>query len=87
MASSPTRQHIRAQDPGFRKCTSMKVGYPSRAVAFDAAELMMLRGLVNPGCHITPYECAECGEWHVANRVIVPVGPRRFKGKSRAALA
>lgn len=33
----------------------------------------MQHGRVNPGCHITPYQCDECREWHLANRVIVPL--------------
>jgi hypothetical protein len=39
----------------------------------DAAEAMMLAGKVKRGCHITPYTCDACGEWHVGNKVIVPV--------------
>lgn len=55
------------------RCPSMKIGWATYALALDTAELMMLEGKVNPGCHITPYQCDECDEWHVANRVIVPI--------------
>ncbi len=45
---------------------------------------MMEQGKVDPGCHQTPFLCADCGRWHVANRVIVRVDrnnpARRFKG-------
>lgn len=50
------------------------MGYATYDRALDVAELMMEKGEVNPGCHITPYACDDCGEWHVANRVIVPIG-------------
>lgn len=74
MASSPTRLHV---DPVHAcRCPSQKVGYPTKDEALTQAEVQMERGAVNPGCHITPYPCDECGEWHVANRVIVPVGRR-----------
>jgi hypothetical protein len=71
MASRPTRQRVNLQSGGFRRCISQKVGFRSRAQALDAAERMMDAGRVRPGCHITPYACDDCGEWHVANRVIV----------------
>jgi hypothetical protein len=71
MASSKTRRHI---DPArVRQCTSEKVAYPNYERALDAAELVMLKGMVRPGCHIIPYRCPLCGEWHVANKQIVPV--------------
>jgi hypothetical protein len=54
-----------------RRCDSQKVGWCTRAEALDAAEIMMVNGHVNPGCHITPYLCQRCGEWHVANKRIV----------------
>lgn len=73
MASHPTRLHVSTRGSGFRKCISQKVGYLDYAGALDAAELMMELGKVNPGCHITPYPCEDCGEWHVANKVIVQV--------------
>lgn len=78
MASSPTRQRIKVGAPGFRRCPSQKVGFPHYDAALDAAELMMAQGKVNPGCHIVPYECDECAEWHVGNRVIVNIGRRRW---------
>lgn len=72
MASSPTRASV---DPSRAcRCESRKVGYATYDRALDVAELMMEKGEVNPGCHITPYACDDCGEWHVANRVIVPIG-------------
>lgn len=71
MGSSPTRQRIKVAGSGFRRCESQKVGYATRDEALTVAERMMDMGKVNPGCHITPYLCGECGEWHVANRVIV----------------
>lgn len=75
MASTPTRKHL--NDINRHKCLSQKTCYGSRAEALDAAEEMMEKGMVWPGCHITPYECPECGGWHVFNRVIVRPGTRR----------
>jgi len=72
MASYPTRLRVSLRSMGFRRCESQKVGYATRAEALIAAERTMDAGQVKPGCHITPYECQDCGEWHVANRVIVP---------------
>jgi hypothetical protein len=72
MASTPTRLRVDVNSSGFRKCESQKVGYATYAAALDAAELMMEQGKVKPGCHITPYECPDCGEHHVGNRVIIP---------------
>lgn len=68
MASSQTRLRVRR---ATRRCESYKVSYPTHDEALDAAERMMDRGLVKPGCHITPYQCDRCRQWHVANRVIV----------------
>jgi len=73
MASSPTRLSIDVEHQYLERCTTNKRGYPSKAAALDVAEQMMQDGRVRPGCHITPYECPTCGEWHVANRVIVVV--------------
>lgn len=74
MASRATRHHVDQRSSHFRRCDSQKVGYPSYDLALSAAELMMLAGKVSQGCHITPYQCDRCGEWHVANRVIVFLG-------------
>lgn len=74
MASRPTRQHL---DPlAVRRCESQKVGYRTHGEALTAAEWMMAHDFVKPGCHITPYVCQRCGQWHVGNRVIVPVSRR-----------
>lgn len=73
MGSGPTRLHLNPQKVALRRCSSMKRGYQTYDQALDAAELMMLKGDVNPGCHITPYECDECQEFHVGNRRIVKV--------------
>lgn len=71
MASTPTRAHL---DPErVRRCVSQKVGFANYSEALSAAELMMLKGLCYEGCHITPYDCELCGEWHLFNRVIVRV--------------
>lgn len=59
-----------------QKCASRKICYRNKAVALDAAELLMEAGRVDPGCHITPYLCADCGDWHVYNRRIVEVRDR-----------
>jgi hypothetical protein len=74
MASSHTRLRLRRVQ---RRCESQKVSYATYEEALDAAEHMMGKGLVDPGCHITPYQCDRCSQWHVANRVIVPVGRRK----------
>lgn len=74
MASSPTRQHAKVEAIKKRRtgrCESAKVTYDSKAEALDAAEVMMDRGFVAPGCHLTPYACERCGHWHVGNRRIV----------------
>ena len=67
MASSPTRGRARTR----RLCASGKVTFLSYADALDAAERLMELGIVEPGCHMTPYECEDCGRWHVFNRRIV----------------
>lgn len=56
-----------------RRCTTFKAGYPTYAAALDGAERLMEMGHVKPGCHITPYRCDRCPEWHLYNRVIVHV--------------
>jgi hypothetical protein len=75
MASSPTRQHLDVEKV-HRRCESQKVCFASKAEALEAAEDMMQRGKVNPGCHIMPYACDQCGSWHVRNQVIVQIGRR-----------
>lgn len=79
MASRSTRKKLKLVET--IRCPSQKTGYPSKAVAHTVAEMMMDEGRVNPGCHITPYLCTECREWHVANRVIVPVG-RKWRSRT-----
>jgi hypothetical protein len=82
MASSPTRKHLNPDDLENR-CETQKACYDTYDQALDAAEWLMEQGHVNPGCHITPYECDRCGRWHVYNRVIVVLpGGRRRKKKS-----
>ena len=71
MASTPTRQRI----PGYytvasRRCPSEKVSFPTYWLALEAAEMLMDMGRVDPGCHQTPYQCRDCGDWHVGNRRI-----------------
>ena len=73
MASRPTRGRVKLTTGYFRKCESQKVGYVTYTEAWDAAERSMEKGLVKAGCHLTPYECDQCDEWHIANRVIVPL--------------
>ena len=70
MASQPTRQKL---DPDriHRRCESQKVCHRTRADALDAAESQMERGEVEPGCHLMPYECPQCGYWHLGNQRIV----------------
>ena len=67
MASYRTRKRVKF----YKKCESWKMGYATRAEALDAAERAMERGQVRRGCHLMPYACDRCGEWHVANRRIV----------------
>jgi hypothetical protein len=71
MASSPTRGRFDVIKRHFSRCSSQKVGYSSKVEALDVAEIMMERGSVRQGCHITPYHCRECHEWHLYNRRIV----------------
>lgn len=66
-----TRQKVRTTGRYFRRCQSEKFGYGTKAEALDAAERAMLLDKVLPGCHLTPYFCLSCREWHVANRKIV----------------
>lgn len=73
MASSPTRQHLDVEHRHLMRCAALKRGYATKAEALDVAEEQMERGAVYPGCHITPYLCDLCHEWHVCNRVIVVV--------------
>lgn len=81
MASSKTRQKVRLRDVGVKTCVSQKVSYADYDEALQAAEVMMLEGRVDPGCHITPYRCRDCSDWHVWNRPIVVVN-RRGYGRS-----
>lgn len=71
MASSPTRFSLDVERQYLERCATCKRGFPTKAAALDVAEQMMDDGQVNPGCHITPYLCPVCHEWHVTNRVIV----------------
>lgn len=73
MASRPSRQKVHLRFLGARRCVSEKVGYDSYEAALQAAELMMLQDKAAPGCHITPYRCQECPEWHVYTKRIVQV--------------
>jgi len=75
MASRPTRQHLNVAVERTRKCVTLKIGHPTRAEALDACEAMMDAGRVEPGCHLTPYACDDCGEWHIRNRRIVFLAP------------
>ena len=79
MASRPTRLHINVKAGEFRRCETQKVAFETKADALTAAERLMDLGKVAPGCHIVPYECRECGQWHVANKIIVRLDrdPRR----------
>ena len=81
MASHPTRLRLPVSRLAVT-CESLKVSYITYDAAWDAAERAMDKGLVEPGCHLTPYRCEQCGTWHVRNRRIVwPAGtrPRRRK--------
>ncbi len=74
VASKPTRQKVRV-DRLMRKCATFKVGYRTRNDGLDAAERGMEAGRVEAGCHLMPYECERCGEWHIRNQRIVFVAP------------
>ncbi len=73
MASTPTRKRIDPDDLAIKCEASLKVGYQTRQQALDGAERAMDAGRVSPGCHLTPYLCDDCGEYHVHNRRIVDV--------------
>jgi hypothetical protein len=65
----PTRLHI---NPLYvPHCDSHKMGYRSKEEALSNAEAVMAEGHVKPGCHITPYRCDRCGDWHLFNRRII----------------
>jgi hypothetical protein len=71
MASAPTRLRVDPHTmPWVRRCESQKWGFASYDEALTGAERLMEAGKVKPGCHMTPYECDRCGEWHVYNRPI-----------------
>jgi hypothetical protein len=71
MASRPTRKRLTELEAvATHGCPTGKVGYLTRAQAFETAEWRMQLGQVNPGCHLTPIECPDCGLWHVYNRRI-----------------
>lgn len=74
MASRPTRQHLRGDQIG-RRCETFKLGFSTREEALTGCEQAMEKGLVSPGCHLMPYLCDRCGEWHMKNQQIVPVAP------------
>lgn len=71
MASTATRLRFDLRHFSISKCESRKVSYPSKSAAHDAAERLMDEGRVKRGCHLTPYLCADCHSWHIANRRIV----------------
>ena len=72
MASNPTRLRVAIAKQYLHRCTETgKIKYADKDAAHEIAELMMRREQVKPGCHITPYQCLDCGWWHVRNRVIV----------------
>ena len=87
MASTPTRKHLSI--PRMHgKCVTFKMGYASREDALDGCERSMDQGLVSPGCHLMPYACDQCGEWHIRNVRIVQVPPENlsqhdYRGKMR----
>lgn len=69
----PRHKRVNLRSKHLRRCVSFKIGYATKDDALTAAERMMDEGKVRPGCHITPYFCPLCHEWHVANRqIIVP---------------
>lgn len=70
----PTRLKITSRMLGttaYPRCTSGKAGYRDRAAALDQAEALMAQGTVQPRCHLTPYRCDRCGEWHLYNRRVI----------------
>ena len=69
MASSPSR--LRVNQRRLRRCETQKVGYQTYTEALDVAERMMALGHVEVGCHIVPYRCDACQEWHVGNHRLV----------------
>jgi hypothetical protein len=74
MASSPSRMRVRV-DRLMRRCSTFKVGYATRAEALDACEAGMLAGRVSPGCHLMPYACDLCSQWHMRNVQVVGLPP------------
>lgn len=70
MASSATRYHVSLRTL-WRTCETHKVTYTTRDEALQGAERGMDAGLVEVGCHLTPYACDRCGHWHIRNRQIV----------------
>ena len=84
MASRPTRQRLNPAQIE-RRCVTQKVAFGSAEEAWTASERMMEANRVKPGCHIVPYVCLTCGAWHLANKVIVPLGRRRKLLRTKGA--
>ena len=76
MASSPSRLRVPLDVAQAHRCESRKFGYRDKADSLDGAVRLMELGRVDPGCHITPYLCSLCGDWHVYNRRIIATGGR-----------
>jgi hypothetical protein len=70
VASRATRLSIDPVKTLLSKCDSKKIGYRTFCEALDQAEAFMRLGRVHVGCHLTPYRCAACGDYHLFNRKI-----------------
>ncbi len=70
MATRPTRKRISGDDAKRQRCESHKECHDSYEDALTAAETLMQMDRAFPGCHLTPYNCARCGCWHLYNRRI-----------------
>ena len=75
----PTRIRIDPQRLS-RRCDTQKVCHPTREAALDTCEAQMQAGRVMPGCHLVPYQCGRCGDWHVGNKTIVHLPGSRLRG-------
>jgi len=79
MATHATRLRMRGGHLPTRRCQTLKVGHATRLEALEAAERMMAAGHVSPGCHVMPYRCEACGQWHTRNqRIVFTEAPEDF---------
>jgi len=71
VATKSTRLRINVDKVLLSRCDSRKAGFATHREALDHAECLMELGRVFPGCHLSPYLCQDCGQFHIHNRRII----------------